>query len=173
MTEEEGMKLKIDSLDGEVEYLLKMTKEGDHIHFMLRECNLFPPFTFEGDYTMKDFISKHVAFKSCDNLDELLEHLSNLYKQNKIELSNLGGNEELQLRLTIWDISVEEKTEPFIVELKMTENKDEDLAKLYEIQNTQVEILKQIKEYVKKNMENQNPISKKILELLKDCPIEL
>ena len=163
------MKLK-DEFDG-VEYNVEFTKEGDHIHFMIKESNLYPPFTFECDYTIDDFIVQHKAFKSCDNLDEILKHLYSLYDQNKVELMSVGQCK--QLIFSIWDISIENDTKFFKAILKMTENKDEDLAKLYEIQNEQIKTLLEIKQYTESNIAKENPFSKEILQLLETSYVEI
>ena len=165
------MKLK-DEFDG-VEYNVEFTKEGDHIHFMIKESNLYPPFTFECDYTMEDFIAQHKAFRSCDDLDEILKHLYNLYDQKKVDLASIGLSQDKQLIFNIWDISIENDTKDFKATLKMTENKDEDLAKLYDIQNEQIKTLLEIKEYTEKNIAKENPFSKEILQLLETCKIEI
>ena len=58
---EEEMKLE----DGDgVEYHLEMYKNDDKIHFKIRENKVYPPFTFENDFSLEDFINHHKAFKS-------------------------------------------------------------------------------------------------------------
>ena len=51
----------------------------------------------------------------------------------------------------------------------MTEKKDEDLAKLYEIQNEQIKKLIEVKKYTESNIAKENPLSKEILDLLGNC----
>jgi hypothetical protein len=175
MSEMEITKKKMileDSYD-KVRYNVEFTKEGDHIHFMIRESDLFPPFTFENDYTMQEFIEQHKAFKSCDNLDEVLQHLYNLYDQKKVDLMSIGAKEEKYLTFTIWDISAEYDTKLFKAVLKMTKKKDEDLAKLYEIQNEQIQRLIEVKKYTESNIAKENPLSKEILDLLNNCFVQV
>ena len=172
-TEQPKKKMLLEDSSDHVKYIVEFTKEGDHIHFMLRESNLFPPFTFENDYTMEEFIEQHKAFKSCDNLDEVLKHLYNLYDQKKVDLMSLGSKEEKHLTFTIWDISSETDTKLFKAVLKMTEKKDEDLAKLYEIQNEQIQRLIEVKKYTESNIAKENPLSKEILDLLNNCFVQV
>ncbi len=169
--QEKEMILK--DLRDNTEYKFEMFKEGDHIHFTIKENNLYAPFTYECDYTLEDLIKLHKAFKSCDNLDEALKHLYNLYDNSKAELMDTGINGERLLYFIMWDISIEKKSDIFHLVFKMTENKDDDLAMLYEIQNMHVEQLKRIKSYIKKNVPQENPLYKESLELLKTSLIHI
>ena len=165
--------MKIEDGYDNIEYFLEMYKEGDHIHFKIKESKVHAPFTFEGDYTMEDFIKQHRAFKSCDNLDEVLEHLYTLFDNGKACLMSVGPKEEKYLYFKIWDISQEEDTQQFKLVFKMTENKDEELFTLYEIQNNQIKQLKQIKKLVEKNLSSENPLSKELLNLFEGCEIKI
>lgn len=161
-----------DSYDN-IEYFLDMYKEGDHIHFKIKESKVHAPFTFECDYTMEDFIKQHKAFKSCDNLDEVLEHLYRLFEDKKASLMSIGPSEEKYLYFKIWDISEENDTEQFKLIFKMTENKDDELFILYEIQNKQINQLRKIKKIVDDNLSKQNPLGKELLELIDGCGIKI
>ena len=44
--------MKIEDGYDNIEYFLEMYKEGDHIHFKIKESKVHAPFTFECDYTM-------------------------------------------------------------------------------------------------------------------------
>ena len=167
------MKLK-DSYE-DVNYFVEFYKEGDHIHFKLKESDLYPIYTFESDYTMDDFIQQHKAFKSCDDLDEVLQHLYNLYDSKKIDLFSAGTKEEKYLSFKLWDISTEDESKLFKMTLVMTENKDEDLAILYDIQKKQIANLKKIKSLVedKSNKAKNNQLCEEILNLLKECQVDL
>ena len=164
------MKLK-DSYD-DVNYFVEFYKEGDHIHFKLKESDLYPIYTFESDYTMDDFIQQHKAFKSCDDLDEILQHLYNLYDNQKVGLFSAGTKEERYLNFKLWDISTEEESKLFKVILVMTENKDEDLAILYDIQKKHIGNLKKIKSLIDDKAKN-SPLGKEILKLLDECQVDL
>ena len=136
----------------DVEYILEFKIEYDHIHFKIVENKVYAPFTFEASFTMKDFIDRSSAFKSCDKLEEVLYHLKNLYNKNKITLDNLGPKKERYLTFSLMDISEEISTDHFKIYLEMTENKDKALADLYEIQRDQIELFKNIKNLIEKNL---------------------
>ena len=106
-------KLLKDNYD--VEYILEYTIENDSILFKIIENKVYSPFTFEAEFTLQDFIDHHAAFKSCDNLDEVLRHLDNLYKDNKIILDNISQADERYLYFNIFDISEEIRTKEFIL----------------------------------------------------------
>jgi len=163
---EEEMKLE----DGDgVEYHLEMYKNDDKIHFKIRENKVYPPFTFENDFSLEDFINHHKAFKSCVDLDEVLYHLKNLYNNGKLSLFNLGESDKRALIASIWDISEEKDTQDFVLERRMTEKKDIALSDLYNIQKNQVEILKTIKKMITESLNDQNPLKKNITEILAKC----
>ena len=160
--------MKLEDGDG-IEYHLEMYRNDDKIHFKIRENKVYPPFTFENDFTMDDFIEHHKAFKSCVDLDEVLLHLKNLYDNGKLSLFNLGQADQRSLIANIWDISEEKETNDFILKRQMTEKKDIALSDLYNIQKKQVEILKEIKKMITEGLNDQNPLRKTITEILGTC----
>ena len=164
-------KLLKDNYD--VEYILEYTIENDSILFKIIENKVYSPFTFEAEFTLQDFIDHHAAFKSCDNLDEVLRHLDNLYKDNKIILDNISQADERYLYFNIFDISEENRTKEFILKQKMTEEKDKALEDLYNIQKKQIELFKKIKSLVGKN-KKENKFGESILDILKEkCKFEI
>ena len=165
--------MKLVDVSDSLEYNFEMVKKGDHIHFMIKENNLYTPFTFECDYTMEDFIKQHKAFKACDDLEEILNHLYRLYDNGKVELKSAETSNEKFLIFKIWNISEEMETQPFRLVFKITEKKDDDLAMLYEIQNMHVEQLKRIKLIIKKKMAEDNPLKKELLELIGQSHIHI
>ena len=156
--------------DGEdIEYILEFKIEGEYIHFKIIENKVYAPFTFEGNFTMNDFIDHSPAFKSCDNLEEIIYHLNNLYTQNKITLNNLGPVKERYLSFSLMNISEEVQTSDFILCLKMTENKDKALDDLYNIQCEHIELFKKIKILIEQNLEKDQPLLKKINAIFEEC----
>ena len=153
----------------DVEYILDFKVESDKIHFKIVENKLYAPFTFEGSFSMEDFRERSSAFNSCDNLNEIIHHLNNLYKNKKIALNNLGLETERNLVFTIWDISEEKDTEDFGITLLMTEEKDKALEDLCHIQNSQLELLKKIKTLLEKNSANESPFKKSINAIFDEC----
>ena len=160
--------MKLEDGDG-IEHHFEMYKNGDKIHFKIRENKVYPPFTFENDFSMEDFIQHHKAFKSCADLDEVLYHFKNLYNNDKLSLFYLGQTDERSLTATIWDISEEKDTSEFVLKRQMTEKKDIALSDLYNIQKKQVEILKEVKKMINESLNDQNPLKKTITEILGRC----
>ena len=156
-----------------IEYIFELKKEEDHIHFKVKECNLYPPFTYESNFTLQDFIDRHVAFKSCLDLDEVMRHLINLYKNKKISINNLGPEGERHIYFKVWNISIETDSKTFILNKIMTEDKDKALSDLYDIQKKQIDILKNIKSKIKDNLTSENPLYKDIMAILKKCEVKI
>ena len=165
MDSDKQEEMNLEDSDG-VEYHLEMYKNDDKIHIKIRENKVYPPFTFENDFTMDEFIGHHKAFKSCVDLDEVLRHLKNLYKNGKLSLFNLGQSDLRSLTANIWDISKEDDTQEFNLNRQMTEKKDIALSDLYNIQKKQVAILKEIKKMIKESLNDQNPLKKTITSIL-------
>ena len=155
--------------DDGIEYKLEYKIIDDSIHFKIIENNVYSPFTFEAKLTMEDFIKIHCAFKSCDNLEEIIYHLNNLYKNNKIKLSNSGQPKERIMTFEIYNISEKKETEIFNLILLMTENKDEALDDLYNIQKKQLELFKNIQSLMNKELSKENPLYKGITKLFEEC----
>ncbi len=164
---EEEMFLKDDN--GK-EYIFKLQLEDDSIHFYLKENKVYAPFTFESFYTLAKIIKLHKAFKACDDLEEVYKHLLNLYKRDKMALMDVISSEKLLINCRFDYISVEDTENiDFIVEKKMTEEKDRDLLELYKIQKKQLETFKKIKKMVEKGMTKENPLYKEIFKIIEQC----
>ena len=159
------IKKKILKDDEDIEYILEYRIDKDCIVFKIIENKVYSPFTFEGKFTLNHFIKNHPIFKSCDNLEEVLRHINNLYKNNRIILNNAGERGERSLFFNIFNISEEEKTKEFNLVLKMTSEKDKALEDLYKIQKEQLELFKKIKSLVKKN-KIENKFTESILAAL-------
>ena len=117
---------------------------------------------------MEDFIERSSAFKSCDNLEDIIYHINNLYSQNKITLNNLGPLKERYLSFILKNISEEVQTNDFTLYLKMIENKDKALADLYNIQSGHIELFKKIKLLIEKNLAKENPLLKSINNIFEE-----
>ena len=164
---EEEMFLKDDN--GK-EYIFKLQLEDDSIHFYLKENKVYAPFTFESFYPLDQIIKLHKAFKACDDLEEVYKHLLNLYKRDKMALMDVISSEKLLINCRFDYISVEDTENiDFIVEKKMTEEKDRDLLELYKIQKKQLETFKKIKKMVEKGMAKENPLYKEIFKIIEQC----
>ena len=161
--EKEEKTMTIFSKNEETEYFLKFFKEGNSIHFILKETKVYSPFTFEANFTIEDFFEHHKGFRSCDDINEVIEHLNVLYNKKKISLENLGFEEERYLYIEAWDISIEFQTEqPFALKRKMTDEKEKALLDLYYIQKQQIKLLKKIQKY----LSVEHPLNKEISKCL-------
>ena len=145
MSEIQEKEMHLIDLDDDIQYMLKMFLEEDKIHFWLKEDKIYTPFTFEESFTFEQFIKKHKIFKACDNLKEIYGHLNKLYDQQRIKLMSIGAKREKMIIFNVDFISVKGvDTEYFTLELKMTENKDYDLLRLYKIQKDQIAALRKV-----------------------------
>ena len=126
--------MKILAKNEEIEYYFKFFKEDNGIHFILKESEVYAPFTFEGTFTLDELIDYHRGFKSCNDINEVIWHLNVFYNKSKISIENLGYKEERYLYLKAWDISEEFESEAFALKHKITDNKDKALTYLYNIQ---------------------------------------
>ena len=164
---EEEMFLKDDNRK---EYIFKLQLEGNSIHFYLKENKVYAPFTFESFYTLKQIIALHKAFRACDNLEEVYKHLLNLYKKEKMALMDVISSEKLLINCRFDFISSEDTENiDFIVEKKMTEEKDRDLLELYNIQKKQLDKFKKIKKILEKGLKKEHPLYKEINKIMEQC----
>ena len=150
------------------EYLFKIELRENSLHFWLKEIKVYAPFTFEKSFTLEEIIANHKAFRSCDDLKEIYDHLINLYKKGKTELLNIGANSERIIVFKIDFISLKEQvTKDFVVEMQMTKEKDKDLLELYKIQKEQIAKLEKIKNIVDK-LPKEHPLYKEINGIIKE-----
>ena len=171
MSEIQEKEMHLIDLDDDIQYMLKMFLEEDKIHFWLKEDKIYTPFTFEESFTFEQFIKKHKIFKACDNLKEIYGHLNKLYDQQRIKLMSIGAKREKMLIFNLDFISVKGvDTEYFTLELKMTENKDEDLLRLYTIQKDQIAALRKVLKLLKdEQLPKEMPFYKAIKEEIDKC----
>ena len=164
-------KINIKDLDNKNQYILKMFLEEDKIHFWLKEDKIHAPFTFEESLTYDQFVQLHQIFKACDDLKDIIGHLNKLYDQKRIKLITLGGRGKKMLMFNVDFISQKGiDTEHFTLELKMTENKDDDLLKLYKIQKDQIAALRNVFKLIKDaEMSKELPVYKAIMDEIAKC----
>ena len=160
----------IDDCD-EIHFEFRMILEEDKIHFWLKEDKVFTPFTFEKFFTYEQFVEHHKIFKACDNLKEIHKHLINLYNAKRIKLMAVGASNERMIVFNVAFISnQEEKTQDFTLELNMTENKDDDLLRLYNIQKDQIAALRKVLKLLQdEQMSKELPFYKAIKDEIQKC----
>ena len=140
--------------------------EDDKLVLKLNEIGAFSPFIYLKKLTLDDFIKIHKMFRSCDNLQEVQNHIAILFANNKIKLTQ-NKDEEDAIILNIKTRNISEDVQIKIEgERKMTTQKDESLMKLYKIQKNEIKILKEIENFIKENgKDGDNEIIKKIKDI--------
>ena len=140
--------------------------EDDKLVLKLNEIGAFSPFIYLKKLTLDDFIKIHKMFRSCDNLQEVQNHIAILFANNKIKLTQ-NKDEEDAIILNIKTRNISEDVQIKIDgERKMTTQKDESLMKLYKIQKNEIKILKEIENFIKENgKDGDNEIIKKIKDI--------
>ena len=140
--------------------------ENDKLVLKLNEIGAFSPFIYLKKLTLDDFIKNHKMFRSCDNLQEVQNHIAILFANNKIKLTQ-NKDEEDAIILNIKTRNISEDVQIKIDgERKMTTQKDESLMKLYKIQKNEIKILKEIENFIKENgKDGDNEIIKKIKDI--------
>ena len=171
MSEIQEKEMHLIDLNSKLQYMFKIFLEEDKIHFWLKEDKIYAPFTFEESFTFDKFVENHKIFKACDDLKEIYDHLINLYAQQRIKLMSIGAKREIMLVFNIDYISEKGiETGFFTLELKMTENKDDDLLKLYKIQKDQIIALRYIQKLLKKEqLPKEKPLYKAIMGEIDKC----
>ena len=158
-----------------VHFEFKIFLEEDKIRFWIKEDKIFAPYTFEESFTYDQFVEHHKIFKACDNLNEIYEHFIQLYKSKKIALMDCGANDERILDVKVDFIAkANDDVKDFSIIMKMTENKEEDLLKLYKIQKDQIAALKKIKKlFEKEQLSKEVPFYKAIMEEIDKCESDI
>ena len=149
-----------------LEYLIKFKLEKDKIHITIQENNEFVPYTYEGFFSQEDFINRHIAFKSCLNIEEILEHLYNLYNIGKVFIGDFGYDDHRYMNFKVMFIDKEVDTQHFDLKRKMVEDKDEALIELYQEQKIQIEKIKIIEKLLNDKEMDKDLLKKKILEAI-------
>jgi len=121
--------------------------ENDKLVFKLAEIGVFAPYIYLKKLSLKDFHDIHNMFKSCDDLETVQKHILNLFKNNKIKLTQ-ENDDSITFNITGKNISKEVKIE-IKGERKMATEKNDVLLKLYHIQKNEIKILKEIIEVTK------------------------
>ena len=122
--------------------------ENDKLVFKLAEIGVFAPYIYLKKLSLKDFHDIHNMFKSCDDLETVQKHILNLFKNNKIKLTQEKNDDSITFNINGKNISKEVKIE-IKGERKMATEKNDVLLKLYHIQKNEIKILKEIIEVTK------------------------
>ena len=137
--------------------------EDDYLILKLSEIDALAPFIYIKKITLDELIEVHKVFKSCNNLNEVKEHIDKLFEMKKIKLSQ-NKREEIIFNFKIFYLSFEDKFQIF-AKREMTDDKDPMLLKLYDIQKQKLKILKEFENYIKLLGGNGKEIEKKLKEI--------
>ena len=137
--------------------------EDDYLILKLSEIDALAPFIYIKKITLDELIEVHKVFKSCNNLNEVKEHIDKLFEMKKIKLSQ-NKREEIIFNFKIFYLSFEDKFQ-IIAKREMTDDKDPMLLKLYDIQKQKLKILKEFENYIKLLGGNGKEIEKKLKEI--------
>ena len=159
--------IKLDE-DTFFEFSCTASNEKDELCLELSEIGALCPFIYQKKLSLDDMISKHKAFRTCNDVQEVKEHIDRLFNQKgKIKLSknNNEGNKSVILTLKV---SLFAKEDDIFIELNqlMTTEKNETLEELYKIENNSDKVFKNLKKYMEDN--GLRDALKKFNDLLKE-----
>ena len=137
--------------------------EDDYLILKLSEIDALAPFIYIKKITLDELIEVHKVFKSCNNLNEVKEHIDKLFEMKKIKLSQ-NKREEIIFNFKIFYLSFEDKFQ-IIAKREMTDDKDPMLLKLYDIQKQKLKILNEFENYIKSLGGTGKEIEKKLKEI--------
>ena len=137
--------------------------EDDYLILKLSEIDALAPFIYIKKITLDELIEVHKVFKSCNNLNEVKEHIDKLFEMKKIKLSQ-NKREEIIFNFKIFYLSFEDKFQ-IIAKREMTDDKDPMLIKLYDIQKQKLKILNEFENYIKSLGGTGKEIEKKLKEI--------
>ena len=131
------------------------TIKDNKLSLKLVEISSFAPFVYSINLSLEDFIKTCKIFKSCENLEEVKEHIDRLFALKRITLGQEKGKEDsINFLIKAYDIS-----EEINFEIKgkriITNEKDKALMKLYEIEKNQIKLMKEIEKYISQQKDNE------------------
>ena len=150
-------------LDEDTLFQFDCEVDDDYLILKLSEIDALAPFIYIKKITLDELIKAHKAFKACDDLNEVKEHIDRLFVNKRIKLSQ-KKREEIIFNFKIFYLSHEDKFE-IIANREMTDEKDPMLLKLYDIQKKKLKILKEFEKYIKLVDGNGKEIEKKLKEI--------
>ena len=150
-------------LDEDTLFQFDCNVEDDYLILKLSEIDAIAPFIYIKKITLDELIEVHKVFKSCNNLNEVKEHIDKLFEMKKIKLIQ-NKREEIIFNFKIFYLSFEDKFQ-IIAKREMTDDKDPMLLKLYDIQKQKLKILKEFENYIKSLNGNGKEIEKKLKEI--------
>ena len=160
----ENKKMILKDINQDIEYIFTIKNEGDYLHFIATENDEYCPFLFENNFNLEDFIEHHKAFRACDNIGEIEQHFYKLYENGKLDIAELVGQNEKQIKAKIGDISEEKDAQDFDL-IRKTKYTEEDVMNFYQIYKKDKILKQKIKEAVIKGLEGEHPVKKEVLAI--------
>ena len=159
--------IKLDE-DTFFEFSCTASNEKDELCLELSEIGALCPFIYQKKLSLDDMISKHKAFRTCNDVQEVKEHIDRLFNQKgKIKLSKNNNEDNKSVILTL-KVSLFAKEDDIFIELNqlMTTEKNETLEELYKIEKNSDKVFKNLKKYMEDN--GLRDALKKFNDLLKE-----
>ena len=94
-------------LDDDTLFKFDCDVEDDYLILKLSEIDALAPFIYIKKITLDELIEVHKVFKSCNNLNEVKEHIDKLFEMKKIKLSQ-NKREEIIFNFKIFYLSFED-----------------------------------------------------------------
>ena len=135
--------------DGDTTFEFSCEVINDKLVLKLEEIGALCPFIYKKELSLEDMEGVHKIFRSCETLDEVKNHIKNLFNNNSIWLTKEDG-ENIALNIKIMNIAKLENTKITLKKLMATD-KDNVLNQLYQIQKNGDKLFKKLENYLKKN----------------------
>ena len=167
----EKVKLSIDKYTSfDIYYDVFNLNSKKYLYIKMIENTAFAPFIYNRSYELEELHENNNIFKSCTSLEKVKEHLTALFKNNKIKLRYEDNKEIIKMEMDVV-LFCKPLVVTFDLYIEMTppENKDEDLLRLYDMNKSDLKNLKELLVYMQQNFKNEE--AKKLVDMFKQSDI--
>ena len=167
----EKVKLSIDKYTSfDIYYDVFNLNSKKYLYIKMIENTAFAPFIYNRSYELEELHENNNIFKSCTSLEKVKEHLTALFKNNKIKLRYEDNKEIIKMEMDVV-LFCKPLVVTFDLYIEMTppENKDEDLLRLYDMNKSDLKNLKELLVYIQQNFKNEE--AKKLVDMFKQSDI--
>jgi hypothetical protein len=141
-----------------------------YLYIKMVENTAFAPFIYNRSYELEELHENNNIFKSCTTLEKVKEHLTALFKNNKIKLKYEDNKEIIKMEM---DVVLFCKplvvTFDLYIEMSPPEMKDEHLLSLYDMNKMDLKNLKELLNYIQTNFKNEE--AKQLIEIFRQSDI--
>ena len=141
-----------------------------YLYIKMIEKTAFAPFIYNRSYELEELHENNNIFKSCTSLEKVKEHLTALFKNNKIKLKYEDNKEIIKMEM---DVVLFCKplvvTFDLYVEMSPPEQKDEHLLSLYDFNKMDLKNLKELLAYIQHSFKNED--AKKFVDMFRQADI--